>query len=50
MDDDSIWISLFRFILSTERKLIRQSELEAFVAQAYIQDLTDPNIAQDIEV
>ncbi len=29
---------------------MRKSELEAFIAQAFIQDMTDPTIAQDIEV
>ena len=39
-----------RYILNSDKKLIRQHELDAFVAQAFIQDMTDPNMAQDIEV
>ncbi len=41
---------VLRYILSTEKKVLRKSELEAFIAQAFIQELTDPSIAQDIEV
>jgi len=33
-----------------ERKVLRKNELDAFIAQAFIQDMTDPSIAQDIEV
>ncbi|XP_021964405.1 constitutive coactivator of PPAR-gamma-like protein 1 isoform X2 [Folsomia candida] len=42
--------SVLRYILSTEKKVLRKSDLEAFIAQAFIQEMTDPSIAQDIEV
>lgn len=45
-----MWLILDRYILGTEKKVLRKSELEAFIAQAFIQDMTDPTIAQDIEV
>lgn len=41
---------VLRYILGTEKKVLRKSELEAYIAQAFIQDMTDPTIAQDIEV
>jgi hypothetical protein len=48
--DDLILTVLCRYILASEKKVLRKHELEAFIAQAFIQDMTDPSIAQDIEV
>ncbi|CAL8093948.1 unnamed protein product [Orchesella dallaii] len=41
---------VLRYILGSEKKVVRKCELEAYIAQAFIQDMTDPTIAQDIEV
>jgi hypothetical protein len=41
---------VLRYILSTEKKVLRKAELDAFIAQAFIQEMTDPGISQDIEV
>ncbi|CAG7719750.1 unnamed protein product [Allacma fusca] len=45
-----ILAAVLRYILQSDKKLIRKQELDAFVAQAFIQDMTDANLAQDIEV
>lgn len=36
--------------LALEKKLLNQIEFDGLIAQAFIQELTDVNVAQDIEV